>query len=174
MKHYIRVYVMLLKMNMSKLLMYRANFVNSLISSLVWCVFSFVFIILLTSKTTVIHGWTRGELILLMALYNIIIGGIFHTLFSSNFHRFSNIIHFGQLDSFLLKPLDSQFLLSSQSINYTSLARIIIGIIVSIYISAQINLHVNIVNILMFIFLSIAGLILLYSIWFVVLTTTIW
>ena len=70
--------------------------------------------------------------------------------------------------------MDSQFLLSSQSINYTSLARIIIGIIVSIYISAQINLHVNIVNILMFIFLSIAGLILLYSIWFVVLTTTIW
>lgn len=174
MRHYFTVYVTLLRLNLARLLAYRGNFINSLIASIVWGTFSFIFIFLLTSKTSSIYGWTRDELILLMALYNIVIGGIFHMFFSRNFDKFSVTVHLGQLDQILLKPIDSQFLLSSLNIGFTQISRIIMGLGVAIYIINKIKLPVTLIHIGEFIALSIVGLILLYSIWFLVLTLTIW
>ncbi len=161
-------------MNLSRLLAYRGNFINSLISSIVWGVFSFIFIFLLTSKSSVMFGWKREELILLMGLYNIVIGGVFHMFFSRNFDKFALTIHFGQLDQILLKPIDSQFLLSSLNIGFTQISRIILGIGVAVYMINVLHLHVTIFHAVAFIALSVIGLILLYSIWFLVLTLTVW
>src|SRR3989344_7547774 len=109
MKRYFRIYKQLCIISLSELLAYRGNFLNSLISSLVWGAFSIVSILLLTAKTKSVFGWTREEIILLTCSYSMLIG-IFHLVFSRNFEYFSRIMDLGQLDTFLLKPLDSQFL----------------------------------------------------------------
>ncbi len=174
MKQYIDTFKALLRLNVSRYLAYRANFVNSLFSSLIWSIFSFLYIILLTSKTPVVYGWTRNQLILLMGLYNIVIGGFFHGFFSRNFDRFSEKIHMGKLDAILLKPIDSQFSMSFELVAYTQFARLFVGLGVSVYIIQADHIKVTMAGLLGFCLLSVFGITLLYSIWYIVMTFTVW
>lgn len=174
MEHYFNIYKTLLKMNLFRLLIYRSNFFNTIVSSIAYGIFSFLYIILLTSKTPVIYDWRREELILLMAFYNIVVGGVFHTVFSYNFNEFADTIHFGRLDGVLLKPVNSQFLMSVVNIAYAQLSRFIMGVGVAIYIIYTYKITVTILGLIEFIILSAFGLLTLYSIWFMVMALTVW
>lgn len=173
MKRYIRVYTQLWKMSFRALLVYRANFLNSLMASLSWGIFSVLSILLLTSQTNSIYGWSKSDIILLTCGYQILIG-FFHTLFSRNFERMAEVINWAQLDAFLIKPLDSQFALSVWQVNYTSIIRIILGIAFAIFFIRSSMIYTTAMGILLFAFLLGVGLILLYSLWFIVATLIIW
>lgn len=173
MRRYLRIYQTLLQMNFATLVAYRANFVNSLISSIAWATFSVITILLLTARTPRVFGWTKEELLVLTGSYSIVIG-VFHLLFSRNFERFSNLIFFGQLDSILIKPVDYQFLLTFWLINYTSIVRVILGILFTLYMLNSIGVNLTLINIIGFFALMVVGIMTVYSIWFLVLTLIIW
>lgn len=171
MLRYFRIYKKLLELNWSVLIAYRSNFINSLISSIVWGGFTILQMLLLTSRVDSLFGWSKNDIILLTCVFNIILG-VFHLLFSRNFEYFSRIVHLGQLDTFLLKPLDSQFLLSFRYINYTSIIRVFFGIGLALFFMR--GRLPTFMDIALFIFFAICGLIVLYSIWYLVTTLTIW
>ena len=174
MRYYLRILAILMRLNLSRFLAYRMNFINTVVTSIAYGIFSFVYILILTSRTPTVFGWRREELILLMALYNIVIGGFFHMFFSRNFDLFAESIHLGKLDTVLLKPIDSQFSMSFGVISYANLTRVAIGFIVAIYIISVTHMKVTLFDLVAFVALSIFGILLLYSIWFTVLTVTIW
>ncbi len=173
MKHYVNIYKVLLRLNFSRLVVYRSNFVNSLLSALAWGLFSVFSIVLLTSRTPTVFGWKREEILLLTAVYTVLTG-IFHTFLSPNFERLSQITHFGQLDRILLLPVDSQFSISLWEVNYTRLVRIVIGVILFIMLFKPLNFHPSAGNLSAFAVLFFVGIFLQYTIWFVVSTLTIW
>lgn len=173
MKRYIKVYLTLLQLNMSVLLTYRANFINSAVSSIGWGTLTYVSIILLTSRVSSVYGWTRNDMIMLTAGYNIVIGA-FHLLFSRNFERFSTVINRGLLDSILIKPIDSQFLLSFWIVNYTSAFRVCVGVLVMLYMLFLSHIPLTLGGIIGFILFMVLGVIILYSTWFMFSTIIIW
>lgn len=173
MKRYLRIYKRFLIFNFLFLFTYRANFINSVISSVAWGIFSILTVVLLTSKTPDVFGWTREELLILTGCYGVIIG-FFHMFFSRNFDRFARIINRGELDLVLTKPLDSQFLLSTFIVNYTSLLRVLIGIIFVLYMVQKSGAQINALQISGFVLISFFSITLLYSIWFIVITFTVW
>lgn len=173
MRRYFRVYKKLMELNLATLTAYRSNFVNSVVSSIVWGLFTVFSVILLTNRVDSLFGWSRDEIILLTCVFNIILG-IFHLLFSRNFEYFSRIVHLGQLDTFLLKPVDAQFLLSTRYINYTSIIRIFFGIGLTCYFLRERLFAIQLIDIVLFLLFSICGIVLLYSIWYMVTTVTIW
>lgn len=173
MERYIKIYKKILELNFSNLLIYRANFINNIISSISWALFSILSILLLTSKTNSFFGWTRNEMILLTGGYSILIG-IFHTFFTRNFEKMSEIVNYGRLDSLLTKPVDLQFFISTRYVNFTSSFRIIVGIFLMIYIFQRNHINPSIFQFIGFSTLLIFGLITLYSIWFLVISITFW
>lgn len=173
MKRYFSVYRMLLRMNFSMLVGYRENFYNSLLASLAWGSFSLYSIVLLTSKSSMIFGWKREEMLLLNGVYGIIIS-LFHMQFSKNFERFSEIIHMGQLDSILVKPMDSQFLVSFWLFGYASISRTIIATGYTVYVASMMHIPFSLSRIAGFMTLAVLGLVTLYSIWFIIITFTVW
>jgi ABC-2 type transport system permease protein len=173
MKKYLKVYLALIHLNFSALVVYRANVINNILGSTVWGVFSLVSIILLTSHTTSIFGWTREEILLLSGVYALFIG-IFHTLFSRNFERLTYLIRLGMLDAILTKPLDSQFLVSTSIINFTSIIRIFLGVAFMWYVISVAHMTITLPLIGLFCIGIGIGLLLLYSIWFIVATCIIW
>lgn len=162
MKKYLRIYKVLLVINLENLVAYRANFINNLISTVVWGSISFISMLLLTSRTNNIYGWTRNDLLLLTSVYSIVVG-IFYTMFSRNFERFSRLIHFGEFDNLLTKPIDPQFSISFWLLNYTSIFRIIIGIIVATIILRSYT--INFFTVMSFGALVIVSVSVLYSVW---------
>ncbi|MBI2029675.1 ABC-2 family transporter protein [Candidatus Gottesmanbacteria bacterium] len=173
MKRYINIYIALLKINLASLIIYRANFINSLLSSVSWGIFSILSILLLTSKTTQVYSWSQGEIILLTAMYSIFIG-IFHTIFTRNIEKIPELVDRGYFDLILTKPVDSQFLSSVRYFNYTSLSRIVVGIIALVLILIKYNISFSIANLPIYIVLSIFGLGILYNIWFIITTLSFW
>lgn len=171
MNRYIRIYTRLLILNFSMLLAYRANFVNSLTSSVVWGGFSIISILLLTSRTTSLFGWSRHDIILLTCSYSIIIG-VFHTFLSRNFEYFSRIVDLGELDTFLIKPIDSQFFISLRYVNYPSIVRIVVGIFLVGYLLHGVELSVF--QLIGYGFMMLFGLTILYSLWYIITSFTIW
>jgi len=173
MKKYLKTYSALLMLNMSNMFAYRANFINSIIGSVGWATVSISSIFLLTSKTSSVFGWDRQELLLLVGIYNIL-NGMFIIFFARNFERFSKLIHFAQLDSILLKPIDSQFQISLSLFNITGLARVIIGIIFCWFIAPTLHIHLSIVTEVFFLLFLAVSMIIFYSVWFLVMTLIIW
>lgn len=173
MRRYIHLYGKLISLNFATLLAYRANFINNFLSSLSWGFFSLYSVVLLTSRTQSLFGWKREELLLLNALYGIIIG-FCHTMFSGNFERFSALIHLGQLDGLLLKPVDSQFLLTFWKFNFAAISRILIALMYAVILIGQLSVVVSPISVVSFIGLMVVSIIILYSLWFIASTTLIW
>ena len=152
---------------------YRGNFVNNFLSSLSWGFFSLYSVVLLTSKMQSIYGWKREELLLMNGIYGIIIG-FYHVFFSVNFDRFSQIIHMGNLDSVLVKPADSQFLLTFWRINFASVSRILIAFGYTMVLTGQMHLAVTPLTLLYFFGITTVSIILPYSFWFTATTCIMW
>jgi ABC-2 type transport system permease protein len=173
MKKYIRIYKMLITLNLARILEYRMNFINSTISTVGWGIFSLLVMVLLTSKTKSVLGWSQTELLILAGCVNIFFG-IFRSIFSGNFETLGTSVKLGRLDGILLKPIDSQFTLSFTYLNPTGLFRIIIGFFFVAYLFYVHHLPISFEQIFLFLILLIVGMILLYSFCYSVLTLTIW
>ncbi len=173
MKKYLRVYLRLIQLNFSALVVYRGNFASDIFASLFWGIFSVISMFLLTLRVTTVYTWSKEELMVLTGVYSIVIG-IFHIIFSGNFRRFSRVVHLGQLDGILLKPIDSQFLLSFHIINYATIPRFLGGILFVIYFLRRIGISLNLFDVAMFSIFTCIGILLLYSVWYLLVTITIW
>lgn len=173
MKRYLRIYIQLLKLNLETLFAYRANFINHMIGSVGWGMMSLLTIILLTARVTHAYGWKREELLLLNGIYGTVIG-IFHMFISVNMVRLSKVIHMGELDTILVKPIDSQFAVSLWNVNFAVILRIAMAAGFSVWVIRLLGVSISANEILIFVLLSVASLVLLYALWFFILTNLIW
>lgn len=173
MRRYIRIYWQMMKMSFATLLAYRSNLINNTLSSLAWAALTFVSIYLITSKSPNVYGWTREQLILLTAVYSLMIGA-FHALFTGNFEELATRISYGQLDGLLVKPIDVQFSATCGKIRYTPFVRIIAAAVVIGLILQEMNVVVTMPMFILFLLFTIAGLMILYSLWLITSTLLIW
>lgn len=172
-KRYINLYKELLRFSFKNFLVFRAHFINSIIATVGWGAFQFIWIQLLTFRTRSAFGWSRDELVILAIAY-IIMMGIFHFLFSHNMSRLSRIIDKGELDFLLLKPIDSQFLVSFYIQNYPNLIRVLLGVLLLfVYLHAT-HLTFSLIGWMGFLCFICFGVVLLYALWMFYSTFLIW
>jgi ABC-2 type transport system permease protein len=177
MKKNINLSKALLAMSWRLLLQHRSNFFGTIFVSSGWAFMSIITTYLLTRQVRSVFGYTPNELLAINAIH-IIFFGVFHAFISRNMERISEYINHGLLDSILLKPVDSQFLLSFTHHNYPALARVVMGVIILWYLMSGQNGEPlgfgGFVGVLGFLTLFVCGIILLYSIWFILVTLLIW
>jgi ABC-2 type transport system permease protein len=173
MKRYLKIYWQLIKFNTALIFAYRANFYNSILISVGWGVVSVSTIFFITAKISHVYNWSREDLYLLAGLFSIVVG-IFHMFFSSSLERFGRTISLGELDSYLLTPVDAQLYLSTKVFRPISILRILIGVIFTGIIIAQLHIHISVLTYFYFFFFICIGIMLLYSLWFLVITLMIW
>lgn len=173
MKRYLKIYRAIIKINIAYILTYRANFINGTIISFLWGAFNVVWVTLITNKATLVFGWKGGELVIITISY-IVLTGINYTFFAHNFENFSRIVDRAEFDSILLKPIDPQFYISTIKISFGSFIRTITG---SIFLAWWVVSHHYLtgpIQIMCYIVLLAVGVIMMYAIWFLFITTLIW
>ena len=74
----------------------------------------------------------------------------------------------------LIKPIDTQWLLSVSQINFASITRVIAAIIFIIYLQQQMSFSIDPLSVLLTGIGILIGLLTVYSIWYIVVTLTIW
>lgn len=86
----------------------------------------------------------------------------------------AEIIDFAQLDTILIKPIDSQFFLTMRWVNYASIIRIVFGVGFLLYFLHSFELRITVMSTLIFFLFLSLGVLLLYSLWFGVATLLLW
>lgn len=167
MKRYIRIYLCLLKLSLSQLFAFRATFFNNVISSSLWSVFPLITTALLTTKSKQFYSWSSDDLYMLTAYFTFFFG-LYNTIFSRSFKRFATLSQFGQLDPILLKPVDSQFMISFWNTNFANLTRCLFGAVFLWIVCSQQHVILTPALWLVMILVTFAGLLCVYSVWFCV------
>lgn len=173
MKRYIGLYYYFLQVSLSVFLSDRIRLISGIFSSIIWSTLVITIMVVLTSRSAMVAGWTRDELLLLSATYNMFFG-IHYFLFNINFRKLSHIISSGELDTVLTKPIDTQFLLCFQQVDYTELTRTLFGMGMVGYVIVNMHMHISFISLLTGSILLLFSLCITYTVWFAILTLTIW
>lgn len=150
---------------------YRANFITAALYSLGQLAGTLLTIDILYSKNYRFAGWSREESYLVVALFALL-DGISSSALAPNLSRIVWHVQRGTMDFLLLKPLDTQLMLSTRNLTPWGFPNIVLGLALIGYAGPQIPLvwyayPLGAVAVLL-------SIVILYSIWFIVATTTIW
>ena len=153
---------------------FRTNFLIEVVSSIGWMAMNLGFYVLVYSYTSSIEGWGRYEFFVFIAT-TMFINSLVQALFMPNAQEISELVRTGGLDFALLKPVDTQFLLSLRKINWSSLGNFMVALGVLVYAVGHIDLAAfSWVQYLLYPFYIVCGVAILYSVMISLAATSIW
>jgi ABC-2 type transport system permease protein len=155
---------------------YRANFIIECISSFSWMAMNLGLYILIFRYTKELGegtGWYKYEFFIFLATGNII-NSVVQAFFMPNAEEFSELIRTGGLDFALLKPIDTQFLISLHKVDWSSLINFLFGILLLFYALAKLGFMPSLGAILLYPLYILSGIVILYSLMTALAATSIW
>jgi ABC-2 type transport system permease protein len=150
---------------------YRINFLLAALSSLGNLAGSLFGLFLFYRTGYTFAGWSWEEALLVLGFFTLL-QGFSATFLAPNLNSIVRHVQQGTLDFVLLKPIRSQFWLSTRTLSPWGVPDIIFGSIIIGYAGKRLDLGIN--GYLFSIIPLFFGLIILYSLWFILGTTTIW
>jgi len=161
---------------------FRTNFVIECISSLSWAAMNLGFYLLIFQYTDEIgqgSGWGKHEFFVFLAT-SMLVNSLVQTFFMPNCEELSELIRSGGLDFALLKPIDTQFLVSLQKSDWSSLSNFLLGLGLLGYSQWQLAtratdpLTFGPVALLLYPVYVLCGVVILYSLMIALSATSIW
>ena len=128
--NYTRVWLTFLRNSLVREMTFRGNFVITVVTRAFWfatqlTLFGIIFEAL-ASRSGEISGWTRWQYFAFMAT-GMLINASVEALFMPNCANFSELIRTGNLDFALLKPIDTQFLVSFEKMDLAMLNQVLLA-----------------------------------------------
>lgn len=156
MKKYLRLYIKFLKQYIKTLIEYRADFILGLIGFILVQFAGVVFIKLIFNTIPSLSGWSFYEILFIYGFAQIP-RGIDH-VFTDNLWMLSgDIIVDGKFDRYLIRPLNPLFQLIAERFQPDGFGEIVIGSILVVISSAQLNINFTFSKIILFIFTIICA-----------------
>ena len=152
---------------------YKINILIDLITAIFGLIGSIFLLSIFFSNSNFIGGWSFEQALIIQGIYTIL-NGVTNTWFSPNLKEIVKYIREGTLDFVLIKPVDSQFWISFKRISPSGLIEIILGLLVLIYCLVINEISINLLLIILLSMTLICSISILYSLWFLISTTTIW
>ena len=132
---YLQVLLTFARNSLVRDMTFRTNFLIQCVSSMSWTLMNIGFYLIVFSHTSHIGmdtGWGKWEFFVFLAT-TWIINSLVQAFFMPNCQEFSELIRTGGLDFALLKPIDTQFLISLHKVDWSSLANFLAGIALLLY-----------------------------------------
>jgi ABC-2 type transport system permease protein len=156
---------------------FRANFIIEIISALSWMSMYLGFYILIFEYTEAIgdgpDAWSKYQFFVFLGT-SLFINSIVEAFFMPNTEELSELIRTGGLDFALLKPIDTQFLVSLQRVDWSSLASFLFAFTLICYSFVQLGYAPSLVQILLYVLYMGCGVGILYSLMITLSATSIW
>lgn len=177
---YLKVFLTFARNSLVRDMSFRANFIFQCLSSLCWAMMNFgLFKIIYGHANSIGAGWGESEFFVFLGTIWII-NSIVQTFFMANAQEFSELIRTGNLDFALLKPIDTQFLISFPRITWAQVPNGFLGLALIVYYLNQMagdpekGLVISAGTIFGFVALIMCGAVVMYSVMIVLASTSIW
>ena len=178
---YLRVFLTFARNSVIRDMMFPANFIIETISSFGWVMMNIGFYLLIFNYTSQIGAggpegaaWDKFQFFVFIAT-SMFINSIVQLLFMTNADEFSELIRTGGLDFALLKPIDTQFLISLRRIEWASLANMAVAIALMAYALPRVEgFSLTVWQIVLYPVYVVAGIGILYSLTIVLAAASVW
>ena len=179
---YPRVFLTFARNSLVRDMSFRTNFILQCISTISWTVMNIGFYLIIFQYTDSIGkgtGWGRDEFFVFLAT-TWIINSLVQTFFMPNAQQFSELIRSGNLDFALLKPIDTQFVISFPRVDWAALSNLVMGLVLLGYSLYQLTtretnpLIIDWRALLMYPFYIVCGTIIMYSVMITLASTSVW
>ncbi|MEL7497309.1 MAG: ABC-2 family transporter protein [Planctomycetota bacterium] len=179
---YLKVFLTFARNSLVRDMSFRTNFILQCLSSMSWAMMNwglFKIIYQFTGEIGRDSGWQENEFFIFLGTVWII-NSLIQTFFMANAEEFSELIRTGNLDFALLKPIDTQFLISFPRVNWAQLSNGILGAVLVVYSVRNLMLdpssQINITpwTVLMYLFFIGCGSVIMYSVMICLASTSIW
>jgi len=122
--NYLRVWLTFLRNSFARELSFRGNFLIELFTNAFWITSQILLFEIIYAKTPGVAGWTREQYLGFMGT-GLLINALVEFFFMPNCANFSELVRSGNLDFALLKPIDTQFLVSLQTVDLGVISEVI-------------------------------------------------
>lgn len=171
---YVGVFLTFARNSLVRDMTFRANFIIDTISSISWMVMNLGFYVLVYRETTHIADWDKYEFFVFIAT-TMFVNSLVQAFFMPNAEELSEQVRTGGLDFALLKPIDTQFLVSLRRVAWSSLGNFVVALVLLAYSVPRIEGWVltpwAIVLYPLYVFM---GVLILYSVMIALAATSIW
>lgn len=179
---YLRVIRTIVRNSLVRDMSFRSNFIIEAIASSTWVFMNVGFYVLIFYYTPQIGantGWGKWEFFVFLST-TMFVNSIVQALFMPNVEQFSELIRTGGLDFALLKPIDTQFLVSLHRVAWSAFANFGVGIALLLLSLRELTtrtenpLTIGLAAVVLYPFYIVCGVLILYSVMISLAATSIW
>lgn len=170
---YLRVFGTFARNSLVRDMTFRANFLIDVVTSLGWMSLNLAYYVMIYQYTKQIGGWSEFQFFIFIAT-TVLVNSVVQAFFMPNADEFSELIRTGALDFALLKPIDTQFLISLRKIEWSSLSNFLLAIGLLGYSLVQIEHRPTLLQWILYPLYVGCGVAMLYSLMIVMASISVW
>ena len=171
--NYTRVWTTFLRNALVREMMFRGNFLINVITRAFWFCAQITLFEIIYRNVDTINDWTRPQYFAFMAT-GMLINSIIEALFMPNCANFSEMIRTGNLDFVLVKPIDTQFLISCEKMELAMINQSLLALGLLGYALVQIGEPISAMQIMAYLAFVVVGVGFFYSLMIAMASTSIW
>lgn len=152
---------------------FRGNFLINVITRAFWFVAQITLFEIIYRNVDAINDWSREQYFVFMAT-GMLINAIVEAFFMPNCANFSELIRSGNLDFVLLKPIDTQFLISCEKMELAMINQILFASAFLIYALTGIGEPVTVTQVVIYLIYIGVGVTFFYSLMITLAATSVW
>jgi len=172
-KRYLTIYAALWKTSVAREMSFKGNFLLWIFVELLWFGLQLSFVTVVFSQTEAVGSWTKWQMVMLIGASNFI-QQIYQAFFLTNCTNLSELIRTGKLDFLLLQPVNTRFVVSLRQVDFGAFVNAAFGLCVLIYASLRAEVHPGPLQIAGFTLLCLVGVMIHYSMMFILATIAFW
>lgn len=169
---YLDLWCSFLKASWISDLEYRTNIVVKVLGELIWYLTQLSVFEVLYTHTQSISGWdVRAMRVFMGSLF--LVDNIYMILCAENMESFNSFVRKGELDLYLVKPVNSQFMVSFRKVSVVYLLNLVLILGYLGWTTTQLDHVVLFTTYLAYVFLVICGAVCYYSLRFLFATISV-
>jgi ABC-2 type transport system permease protein len=172
-RRYLALYAALWKNSVTREMSFKGNFILWIIVELLWFGLQLCFVSVLFSQTESIGSWTKWQMVLLVGASNFI-QQLYQAFFLTNCTNLSELVRTGKMDFLLLLPVNTRFLVSLRVVDLGAFVNALFAACVMVFAALKLQLHPTAGQFAGFAALCVAGIMLHYSLMFILATICFW
>ncbi|MFN0072927.1 MAG: ABC transporter permease [Chloroflexota bacterium] len=170
---YARLYLAFFRSCMIREMGFRGHFFLLAFSNAAWTVLSVAFAGFLFTNVRSVAGWDLDRMIVLTGTFSLVLG-LLDGLFETNMSRLSEQVNRGELDYVLMKPINSQFYVSTRYVNLNELPTVVISICTISTGLARLGTVPSLLDVGVYVLFVICAVATFYGLWFSTVTLALW
>ncbi len=172
-RRYLLIYAALWKNSVVREMGFKANFLLWIVVEFLWFGLQLGFIAVIYQHTNHIGDWTKWQVVTLIGAAHFI-QQTFQAFFLTNCTQISEYIRTGKMDFMMLLPINTRFLISLRHVDLGGFVNALSAVAVMVYAFGQLSLVPSLAQVIGFLLLVIAGVLVHYSLMFLLACISFW